>query len=56
MSKLLVILLFVVFSTHFIAEVFVENKNLQRVLNNFAFVVMGLFFLIGIVGVFIFGA
>ena len=56
MTNVLVVLLFVVFSTHFIAEVFVKGDKLQNLLNNLAGIGLTLWFLIAIVGTFIFGA
>ena len=56
MSKVLLVGLFVVFVGHFVAEVFVENKRLQRFLNNLSFVGLILWFLVTIVGVILFGA
>ena len=56
MSKLLLVGLFVVFVGHFTAEVFVENKRLQKILNNLAFVGLVLWFLVAIISVLLFGA
>ena len=56
MTNLLLVLLIAIAATHFIAEVFVTNKKLQNLLNKISFIGMTLFFLIGIVGVFVFGA
>ena len=56
MTKVLWVGLLMVFVGHFVAEVFVENKRLQRFLNNLAFVGLALWFLVAIVGVLLFGA
>lgn len=50
MSKLLVVLLFLVFVGHFTAEVFVEDKRLQTLINNAAGIGLILFFIIAILG------
>ena len=55
MSKVLLVGLLVIFAGHFITEVFVENKKLQRLLNNLSFVGLSIWFLVAIVGVLLFG-
>lgn len=56
MSKLLLVGLLVVFVGHFTAEVFVEDKRLQRLLNNLSFVGLSIWFLVAIIGALLFGA
>ena len=56
MSKLLLVGLLVLFSVHFISEVFVEDKRLQTLINNAAGIGLILWFLLAVVGLFLFGA
>ena len=56
MSRILFVGLLVLFSVHFISEVFVENKKAKKLLNNLAFVGLALWFLVTIVRVAVFGA
>ena len=56
MTNLLIVLLIALFVLHFTAEVFISNKRLQTLMNNAAGVGIILFFLLAVVGLFLFGA
>ena len=56
MSKIILVVLVALFSVRFTAEVFVEDKRLQKIFNSLTFVGLVLWFPISMLLVFIFGA
>ena len=56
MSKFILIVFVSLFIVHFVAEIFVENKELQKQINNLVFIGLALWFPMSMLLVFIFGA